>query len=83
MPLNWSITLTKISICLLIICISNNECLVRCLYGLMGAVFLVNLASFIDLVAQCLPSVAFHDYTVKRACWSYEVLAIFAWIQGG
>ena len=83
MPLNWSITLTKISICLLIIRISNNKRLIRFLYGLMGAVLLINSAAFIDLVAQCRPLVAFWDYTIKGKCWSHEVLAIFAWIQGG
>ena len=83
LPLIFSTTLTKISLCLLIIRIANNKRLIRFVYGLIGSLILINLACFVELVAQCRPFVAFWDYSVKGQCFSHDVLYIFAWIQGG
>lgn len=76
-------TLTKVSICLLIIHITNNKKLVRFLGALILLLASINAACLVGLVTQCRPLVAFWDHTVKGQYWNRSTLVVFDWLQGG
>ncbi|CAD6593963.1 MAG: hypothetical protein ASARMPRED_008249 [Alectoria sarmentosa] len=81
-PLVVSNCLIKLSICFLIIRITNNRQLVKWMWALIGALVLVNGACFVNLLAQCRPIQAYWDYSIQHACWSEKILTDISWLQG-
>ena len=82
-PFIVATTLTKVSICLMIIHITNNKKLVRFLGVLVFLLASINAACLVGLLTQCRPLVAFWDYSVKGQCWNHSTLVVFDWLQGG
>lgn len=81
-PLTVSNCLIKLSICCLIIRITNNRKLVKWMWALMGGLVLVNGACLVNLLAGCRPIQAYWNYAIQNACWSEKILTDFAWLQG-
>jgi hypothetical protein len=81
-PFTLATTLTKVSLCFMVIRITNSKPLIRFVWALMALVVVINSACFIVELARCHPIQALWDYSIQGACWSRTSFTAFAYIQG-
>lgn len=75
--------LTKVSICLMIIRLTNSRRMTQAMWTFVGFLVVINLACFIVVTASCRPFQALWDFSIHGKCRSHTILFAFAWIQGG
>ncbi|KAF2245922.1 hypothetical protein BU26DRAFT_432477 [Trematosphaeria pertusa] len=81
-PFILSTTLTKVSIALMILRISNSRKLKWSMAPLIAIVVCVNFTGLIMLVAGCTPFEGQWNYMIQRKCWPREAMMSQNWLQG-
>jgi len=81
LPFILATTLTKISICVMIVRITTSKHIKRALWVVVGLLVAINGACFIVIVGECRPIAAVWDYSLRGDCWSHNVLMSFALVQ--
>jgi len=83
LPFIISTTLTKVSIALMILRISNSKKLKCSMAPLITIVVCVNFAGIVILAAGCKPFESNWNYSVpRRSCWPRKVLKNQNFLQG-
>ncbi|TGO11086.1 hypothetical protein BTUL_0117g00010 [Botrytis tulipae] len=83
LPFIIATTFTKVSICFMIVRITNSKRLVRFMWVMIGALIVINLMGFIVVAARCTPFEAgWNYYTIQGKCWPHKVLEVQSYIQG-
>ena len=78
-------TFTKLSICIFVKKIScpHSRRLKRSMDALMAFLVIANGICFVEFLIYCRPLRVMWDMSVPGACWSKDVFAGFAYLQGG
>lgn len=84
LPFIIATTFTKVSICFMIVRITNSKSLIRFMWAMIGALIAINLMGFIVVAARCTPFEAgWNYYTIQGKCWPHKVLEVQSYLQGG
>jgi hypothetical protein len=82
-PFIFSTAITKVSIALMVLRLTQARWMRYYMYILIASLFLVNGACVLILLAFCRPSAAFWDITIRNAkCWDTRVLTVASSVQG-
>jgi hypothetical protein len=80
----WSVTFTKISICLMLLRIKQTRIWTRFLWALIAAMVATAIAGCVVQLLQCTPiSGNWNPFTHETACWSAKKVQISAGIYNG
>jgi hypothetical protein len=80
----WSVTFTKISICLMLLRIKRSPKWTKFLWWLMAVIVLVAIAGCVVQLLQCTPIAGNWDvYLHETACWSPYNVQLSAGIYNG